>query len=113
MFGANIMMAHAAGFFDGKFQDLLGAGGKIDLAAAVLPKPAQLFNHFAHAIRFQAQFAQYTAGDAAIFLDQAEQQVFGPDRALVQALGFLMSQAEHPARSLGKSFHSRHEYPLL
>ena len=100
------MMAHAAGFFDGKFQHLLGAGGKVDLATPVLPGPGQAFDHFLHPLRFQPKFAQHAPGDTAFFSDQTQEQVFGANVILAHPFSFLVSQAEHPARSLGKTFHS-------
>jgi hypothetical protein len=107
------MVAHTAGLFDCEFKNLLGAGGKIDLAAAVLAKTAHFFNHLAHPIRFQTKLTQDAAGDAAVFLDQAEEEVFGPDRILTKTLGLLVSQAKHTPRPLGKTFHSGHKYLLL
>ena len=53
MFGTNIMMAHAAGFFDGEFKHLLSARRQVDLPAPVLAKAAHFFNHFPHTLRFQ------------------------------------------------------------
>ena len=73
VFGADVVVPHAAGLVDGVLEHLLGARGKVDLTAAVLAEAAQAFDHLADAIGFQAQFAQYAPGDAAVFLDQAEQ----------------------------------------
>jgi hypothetical protein len=69
MFGTNIMMTHAAGFFNGEFKNLLRSWREVDLAAPVLAKTAHPLYHLAHAFWFQSQLAQYPTGNTALFLD--------------------------------------------
>jgi hypothetical protein len=106
MFGANVVMTHAAGFFDGKFEHLLHASGKIDLTAVPLTDTGNSLDDFLNALGFQPQIAQNSACNSAFFLDQAQEQVLGADRGLPHPLCFLMRQTEHPASSLGETFHS-------
>ena len=109
VFGADVVVAHLAGLFDGVFEDELGIGGEFDLAAFVMPLAAHALDHLAHTIRFQAELAQNTPGHPAIFFQQAEQQVLRTDQSLVSALGFLVSQGKHTPCPLGKLFHASHK----
>ncbi len=67
MFGANVMMAHLAGFFDGIFQHQLRIGGEFDLAAFIVPLAADPLDHLTHPFGLQAKFAQNTPGHPAVF----------------------------------------------
>ena len=67
VFGADVMMTHRAGFFDGKFQHLLRTGGKFDVVAGILPEADSAFDHLAHRLGLQAQVAQNTPGHTAFF----------------------------------------------
>lgn len=62
------------------------------------------FDHFLDAIGLKAQFAQHTAGHAALFADQTEQQVLGANGWVMKSLSLLMGQAEHMSCTLGKPF---------
>ena len=66
----------------------------------------QPFHQLAQAFKLQAQVAQHTPGNTAVFLDEAKQQVFGADLSVAQAFSLLMGQAQHTAGTLGKAFHS-------
>ncbi len=65
----------------------------------------QPLDHLLDPGRIQAQLAQNAPRHAALFADQAEQQVLGADVVVVQPLGLFMGQAEHPARPLGEPLH--------
>ena len=47
---------------------------------------------------------QDVGGDAAALLDQAEQDVFGADVLVVEALGLLVGQLHHLAGTIGEAF---------
>jgi hypothetical protein len=87
------MVTHAASLVNGQLQYLLCTGCKIQLAAPVLTWAGEAFNYFLNTVRFKPKFAQYTAGDAALFTDQPEKKVFGPDVIMAHAFSFLVSQA--------------------
>src|SRR5262249_49694765 len=60
---------------------------------------------------FQANFAQVdvkvfqdVGGNARAFLDKAQQDMFGPDVFMVEALGLLIGQLHHLAGPIGKAF---------
>ncbi len=50
------------------------------------------------------QVLQDVGGDAAALLDQAEQDVFGADVLVVEALGLLVGQLHHLAGTVGEAF---------
>jgi hypothetical protein len=104
------MMAEAAGFVHREFQHLLGVGGKVNFAAAEMSHGGNALDHFAHTRGFQSQLAQDTARDAAILVRETEEQVFGADGVLLGAFSLGVSQAQHAACSLGKSFHASHNF---
>ncbi len=106
---SDIVMSHPLGFFNRVLQDLLGAWGKIDFAAAVLAGAGQAFDDLLDAAGFEAQFTQYTAGDPSFFSDQAEQKMLCSDIVVAHSFGFLVRQAEHTACPLGETIHYRHD----
>jgi len=53
MFRTDIVMPHTAGFFDGIFQHLLGASGKLDLDDFRLTDAAQALYHLLNPFWFQ------------------------------------------------------------
>ncbi len=106
VFGANVMMPHAPGFLDGKFQHLLDTRREVDLAAAVLTNAAQALCHFLDSLRFESQITQHAPGNPAFLLNQTQQQMLGADLRLTHPFRFLVRQAEHPSSSLGKTLHT-------
>jgi len=52
MFCSDVVVPHAAGFFDGELQHFLDPRRKIDFAGACLSNAAQAFNHFLDPFRF-------------------------------------------------------------
>jgi hypothetical protein len=103
--GADVVVPHAAGFFDRQLQHLLRRRRQFDLAAGVPADSRQTLDRLFDARRIEAELAQDAPGDAALFADQAEQQVLGADVVVVQPLGLFVSQAENPARPLGEPLH--------
>ena len=57
MFGADIMVAHFAGLFDGVFENKLSVWGKLDLIALEMSLAADTLDHLADALRLQTEFA--------------------------------------------------------
>jgi hypothetical protein len=99
-------MAHALGFFESEFKDLLCARRKVDLSAAVLPGPGEPLHDFLHSTDLEAKLAQDAAGDPTLLANQAEEQVFCADIVVAHLLSFLVCEAEHTPGSLCKSIHS-------
>jgi hypothetical protein len=87
--------------------------GKINLTRAITSRTTKAFDQFANTVGFQSQVAQYPTSDTTFFLDQGQKQVLSADGVLPHPFSFLMSQAKHPASSLGKSFHTGQEKFLL
>ena len=100
MLGADVMVAQATGFFEGKFEYLLGAGREVNLAAFMLAGAGESLDNLFHAGRLETQLAQNTGGHAAFFANQTEQQVLGANVIVAQALCFVVGKAEHAACSL-------------
>jgi hypothetical protein len=67
-----------------------------------------MFYNFLNTVSFQAKFTQYTASHTAFFADQTEKKVFSSNVIMAHTFSFLVSQAEHSARSLSKTLHSSH-----
>ncbi len=56
VFGADVVMAEAAGFVHGEFQHLLGVGGEVNFTAAKMSRRGNASDHFAHTRGFQSEF---------------------------------------------------------
>src|SRR3990172_8429983 len=105
MLGADVVVPHAAGFFDRQLQHLLGRRRQLDLAAGMPADAGQPLDRLFDPGRIEAELAQNAPRHPALFADQAEQKVLGADVVVVQPLGLFMGQAEHPASPLGEPLH--------
>ena len=106
MLGADVVVVEVAGFFDRVLDDLLGPRRLRQLAHRDHVGPAldELLDLEADLAQVDVEVLQDVGGDAAAFLDQAEQDVLGADVLVVEALGLLIGQLHHLAGPVGESF---------
>ena len=98
--GADVVMAHLAGFVDGQLNDALGAGGQPGTGGGDLFAGADdVFHRGAHLGQADAHVYEHAGGHAFLLLNQAQQDVLGAYVVVVEALGFFLSQAEDAAGS--------------
>src|SRR5260221_3226438 len=107
VFGAHISVVERLGFLGRKRQHLLHARGVRDVADHLLVGAgADLFFDFhAHGFEIQTELLQDVHGDALAEFDQAEQQVFGADKIVVEPVGFLPGQRQHLLGAWRKIIH--------
>ena len=106
MLGADVVMPQPARLIDGQLEHALGARRQVDLAATTARTGArQAFDQFLDAPLLKAQVAQHAPGHAAFLAHQAQQQMFGADGVVPEALRLFLRQAEHSPRPLGEAFH--------
>ena len=99
-------MVEVAGLFDGVLDDLLGARGLGQLAHRdhLWPGLDELLDLEAHLAQINIEIAQDVGPDAGAFLDEAEQDVLGPDVFVVEALGLLVGEGHDLASPICKAF---------
>ena len=107
VFGADVRMVEALGllagqrehFFDSRrvrnVADHLGLRSAADL----------LFDFHAHGLHVETHLLQHVHGNSLAELDQAEEQVLGPDIIMVEAVGLFPGQGQHLLRSGSKVVH--------
>ncbi len=112
--GADVVVVEVARFLDGVLDDLLGprrlgqlahrdhVGAALDELLDLEPDLAQI----------DVEVLEHVGADARAFLDQAEQDVLGPDVLVVEPLGLLVGQGHDLSRSIGEPFKHRSS-PLL
>jgi hypothetical protein len=71
----------------------LGLNRGVRLAAG--PRIVPLAYAIAPSIEAKAMLGERRGGDRGLFLQQSEQEMFGPDVTMLQALGFLHRSVEH------------------
>ncbi len=92
VFGADVVMPEAAGFVHRKFEDLLRIGGEVNFVAREPSGRGNALDHFANARGFQSEFPQHASRHPAVFIREAEQEVFGANVVLTGAFGFAVSE---------------------
>ena len=104
--GADVVVVQIAGFFHRILDDLLGPRRLRQLAHGDHVGAAldELFDFEADLAQVDVEVLEHVGGDAAAFLDQAQQHVLGADVFVVEALGFLVGQLHDFAGAVGKSF---------
>ena len=97
VFGADVGMIESLGFLGGEREDFLDAGRVRDVADHFLiGSGADLFfDLHADGFEVEAHFLEDVDGDSLAQLDEAEQEVFGSDEIVVEAVGFFACQRQH------------------
>ena len=114
MLGADVVVSELQRLAQRELEDLLGAGGERDVTrgsgAAVTD---DLLDLRAHGLEGDAERLERLRGDALAFVDEAEQDVLGPDVVVVEQARFFLRQDDHSAGSIGKAFEHGWDPPLL
>ena len=107
MLGPDIGMVERLGFLAREGEHLFHARRVRDVADHLgFRSGADLFFDFhPHGLQVESHLLQDVDGNALPELDQAEQQMFGPDVVVVEAVGFLARQGQDLLRSRGEIIH--------
>ena len=112
--GADVVVAELQRLAQRELEDLLGAGGERDVARRRLAAVADdLLDLRAHGLERDAERLERLGGDALALVDQAEQDVLGPDVVVVEQARFFLRQDDHSAGSIGEAFEHGWDPPLV
>ncbi|MBA7481177.1 hypothetical protein ES707_16647 [subsurface metagenome] len=113
MLGTDVIVIKAPCLVYSEFDNPLRSGGKPHLPAnASFPSPNNIFHSASHLIEFHIETGKNLCGDALTLPNQTKQYMLRANIVMVEALSFLLGQAEHLARSLGKLLKSTGHIPL-
>ena len=106
MLGADIVMAHQPGLFDGIFKNFFRLGGKRNIS---LDRPARALGQIsfqlqAQLLRIDAQFLKNRDRDAAAILQHAQQNMFGAQIFVPIIIRFLSSEDNDLTGALRETF---------
>src|SRR5579862_6742274 len=106
MLRADVIMVELACLLDGVFDDFLGPRGLRELAHGdhVGPGLDDLLDFEADLAQVNVEVFQDIGRHAGPLLDEAEEDVFGPDVFVVEALRLLVGELHHLAGPVGESF---------
>ncbi len=106
VFGPDVVVVQISRFLHGVFDDLFGAR-----SLRQAPHGHQIGAATDQFLDFEPDFAQidiqifeHVRGNAAPFLDKAEQNMLGSDIFMIESLSFLVGQLHHLPCAVGKSF---------
>ena len=112
--GADVVVSELQRLAQRELEDLLGAGREGDVTrrrgAAVTD---DLLDLRAHGLERDAERLERLGGDALALVDQAEQDVLGPDVVVVEQARFFLRQDDHSAGSIGEAFEHGGDPPLV
>ena len=112
--GADVVVAELQRLAQRELEDLLGAGGEGDVTRGSLAAVADdLFDLGAHGLERDAERLERLGGDALAFVDQAEQDVLGPDVVVVEQARLFLRQDDDSAGSIGEAFEHGWDPPLV
>jgi hypothetical protein len=102
--GADVVVAELQRLAQRELEHLLGARREGDVAARrLLPLADDLLDLVADALERDAEGLERLRGDALALVDQAEQDVLGPDVVVVEHPGLFLGQDDHPTGSVGET----------
>jgi hypothetical protein len=88
------VLAHSPGLVHSKFKYTLCTRGQLDLGEGrACADTGKALNHGLYPLFFQAQLAQDAPGNATIFTQKTDQNMFTADVAMIEPLGFFLGQA--------------------
>ena len=103
--GADVVVAELQRLAQRQLEDLLGAGGEGDVPGRRRAALADdLLDLAADGLERDAEALEGLGGDAFALVDQAEQDVLGPDVAVVEQARFLLGEDDDPAGPVGETF---------
>ena len=106
VFRAHVIVIEISGLFDGIFDDFLGARrlGQLAHGHHVGTGLDDLLDFHANFTQVDVQVLQDVGRHARTFFHQPEQDVFGADVLMVEALRLLIGELHHFAGTIGKAF---------
>jgi hypothetical protein len=103
--GADVVVPELERLTERQLEHLLGARRERDVTRRGRAALADdLLDLVAHGLERDAQRLECLGGDALTFVDQAEQDVLGPDVAVVEQPSFFLSEDHDPAGPVGEAF---------
>ena len=97
MLGADVVVTELQRLAERQLEDLLGAGREGDVARGRLPTVTDDLLHLrAHGLERDSERLEGLGGDAFALVDEAEQDVLGPDVVVVEEPRFLLRK-DHDA----------------
>ena len=103
--GPDVVVAELQRLAQAQLEDLLGARGEGDVTRGrLLALADDLLDLLAHILQLDAEGLQRLAGNPVALVDQAEQDVFGPDVVVVEHPRFFLREDDHPAGPVGEPF---------
>ena len=101
--GPDVGVAELQRLAQRQLEHLLGARGERDVAAGgLLALADDLLDLGAHGLEGDVEALQSLGRDALALVDQAEQDVLGPDVVVGEHAGLFLGQHDHPAGSVGE-----------
>ena len=105
MLGADVVVPQPARFVEGQLQHLLGPWGERDfLVGGSLAAADGGLDLDAHAVGGDTQALQHLAGDPLTFADNPQQDMLRADGAVLETLGFFLSQDDDAPGGLREPF---------
>ena len=103
--GADVVVAELQRFAQRQLEDLLGPRGERDVARRRRTAlPDDLFHLAADGLEADVQRLERFGGDAFALVDEAEEDVLGPDVVVVEQACFLLGEDYHPASPVSEAF---------
>src|SRR5258708_2865509 len=97
------MMVQAASFIHSEFDHLFGARSQTTLAQDdTISAPNNKFDGATNLGQFHAEVAQYFGSDPFSLAYKTEQEMFGADVIMLEALGFFLSETQDLPGPLGE-----------
>ncbi len=101
--GADVVVAQLQRLTQRQLEDLLRPGGERDVAARSLGALTDdLDDLLAHRFEVDAEALEAAGGDALPLVDEAEQDVLGPDVVVVEQARFLLSEDHDSPGPIGE-----------
>ena len=108
MLGSNVRMIQGFRFLPGKSQDFFYPRrvGNVADHFRLRTGPDLLFHFHADGLEIEPHLLQDVDGNALPELDQAEQQMLGPDVIVIEPIGFLSRKLQNLLGARGKIIHA-------
>jgi hypothetical protein len=102
---SNVVMAHAACFFNGLLQHFFCAWRQIETTTGMTADTRQSLHRFSHTRHVKPQFLQHPPSYTAFLTHQSQQKMLGSDVVVIQAFSFFVGETENPAGPLRETLH--------